>query len=544
MSGSKEFGIAAGYILAGGQTVAAAPTLQTLSLSTTSFTAGTLSTFNIIGATAGSTITLSSSDGTPITVTGTSASWTPVAGTPSITPTETLAGATNSPHVSPAIPVTVSAASSAMLMGSRYNQMGFNGYAGSDGTDTNSNSRIGSYNETGATVTKLRAYFPNWYATNTNETNGFNAITVTAAVEYPAGTITPLLFSGSASAVIPASGASLAESDEATLTTPIPTGALYWIRTYVLVTAGQKWPQGYLIAAITSSSLSEAADFSTGVDKTQSGTITNATASATRRGYGPAGVKATAFTGTPVTKAFAAVGDSIVMGSTDLADPATTGHGNVGYFAKACATNYPVVNLGIAGTQASVNLPANFTRRQALLDKLGITHIFCDWSVNDVAAGQTAAQIAANVSSIAAGFKSAIPGVKVDWPTCTPKSSSTDAFKTATNQTPFATPTGAFTGGAASVRSQFNVLLRAGISGVDTVFEAANTIEVNSLGAFAQDGGLWVAGMALTHQTNTGATTDAATGDGLHPIVVSSSAPQYGGIYILRDAVRAVFAGW
>lgn len=56
---------------------------------------------------------------------------------------------------------------------------------------------------------------------------------------------------------------------------------------------------------------------------------------ATRRGYGPAAIKATGFTGTPVARTFAAVDDSIVMGAADVHDAAATGHGNLGYFPKA-----------------------------------------------------------------------------------------------------------------------------------------------------------------------------------------------------------------
>lgn len=115
----------------------------------------------------------------------------------------------------------------ALLMGSRYNQMGFNGYQGSDGTDQNGNTRIGSYNETGAAVTRLRAYFANWFANAVNEQDGYNPVTVSASVEYPAGTFTPLLFGGAAAVTIPASGANLAESDEAVLAAPVPAGALY-----------------------------------------------------------------------------------------------------------------------------------------------------------------------------------------------------------------------------------------------------------------------------------------------------------------------------
>ncbi|MEH3045537.1 SGNH/GDSL hydrolase family protein [Sphingomonas adhaesiva] len=444
---------------------------------------------------------------------------------------------------------TAAAAPAALLMGSRHAQPGFNGYTGSDGTDTDSNARIGSYNETGATVTRLRAYFVNWMATATSEQDGYNSITVRAAVEYPAGTFTPLAFGGTAAVAIPASGtASLAESDEAVLATPIPAGALYWVRTWVSVASGGRWPQAYLIMASGASGLGDAVDFNTGVDRTQSGTITNATASATRRGYGPVAVKATGFDGTPVARAFAAVGDSIIMGANDASDPAAVGHGNAGYFAKAAAGRYPVLNLGISGTAAMYNLPAAFTRRAALLAKVGVTHVFCDWGINDVSGGRSAAQIQADISTIARGFKNAVPGVVVTWTTLTPRTTSTDGFRTAGAQSVH-TNSG-FVGGSSSPRATVNAALRAGnIVGVDRVFEAADAVEVNAANVPTRDGGLWIsgnggAGATSQHLTTTGATSDVATGDGLHPGVINTASPGYGGIYILRDAVRAVFDGW
>jgi hypothetical protein len=417
----------------------------------------------------------------------------------------------------------------ALLMGSRFNQMGFNGYTGSDGTDTDSNSRISSFNETGATVTKLRAYFTNWFANATNEQNGYNNITITAALEYPSGTFTPILFGGATSKVIAASDLTT-ESDELTGLS-IAAGAQFWIRTYVSVPAGQKWVQGYQI----STTLGEAADFTTGVDKTQGGTITNATASSTRRGYGPVAVKATGFSGTPVAKAFAAVGDSIIMGSTDGNKDS---HGNTGYFPRACGGLYPVINLGIAGTAAQFNLAANFTRRGDLLGKIGVTHLFCDWAVNDLKGGRSAAQVQADVQSIAGSFKAAASGVKVVWASCTPQTTSSDSWKTTANQTLQATPAGAFTGGAASQRSLYNAALRAGFTNVDYVFDAADAVET------ARDSGIWRAAEGSTHLTNTGASTDAATTDGLHPSVTNTTGAGSGGVYILRDAAIAALAGW
>lgn len=433
------------------------------------------------------------------------------------------------------------------LMGSRFNQMGFAGYAGSDGVDTDSNTRIGSYNESGATVTRVRAVFCNWRADAANEQDGYDPITVTASIEYPAGAFNQVTFNGgSVSASIPASGSgSTVVSDEVALATPVPAGAVYWIRTHVSVAAGQKWVQGYLIDPF---GLDEAADFSTGVDRTMGGTIANTAATPSRRGYGPVAVKATTFAGTPVPRAFAAIGDSLVFGQGDFADPAASGHGNFGYFAKACAHNYPVVNLGFPNTQAQHNLPSDCPRRHALMAAAGITHVFCNWSVNDLTAGRTAAQLAADAGSIAAGFKSAVAGVRVVYATIVSRTTSIDGWKTAAGQAVRTSPAGAFDGGASSQRSLFNAALRSGLAGVDVVFDAADALEVNSANLFERDAGLWISGNAglgesSVHLTTDGSNSDRATADGLHP-VTNNSAGALGGVYILRDAVRAVFHDW
>jgi hypothetical protein len=94
-----------------GVTVSAAPvTLNALTFSPNTATAGTAWTSTITGKTSGSTITATSSDGTPLTVSGTTISGTfSASGTPTITLTETLAGATNSPRPSTGS-VTVAAA--------------------------------------------------------------------------------------------------------------------------------------------------------------------------------------------------------------------------------------------------------------------------------------------------------------------------------------------------------------------------------------------------------------------------------------------------
>ena len=89
--------------------VAATPVLAALGLSSNAAVGGTPFSAAITGRTAGSTLAATSSDGTALTISGTTLSGTfTAAGTPAVTLIETLAGATGSPK-STQLAVTVSA---------------------------------------------------------------------------------------------------------------------------------------------------------------------------------------------------------------------------------------------------------------------------------------------------------------------------------------------------------------------------------------------------------------------------------------------------
>lgn len=425
---------------------------------------------------------------------------------------------------------------SALLMSNRLNQMGYGGYAGSDGVDTDSNSRLSFYNQTGTAVTRAVFYFANWMANATNEQAGFNPITVTAAVEYPAGTFQPVTFAGAGFAALAVDA--LRASDEMTFATPIPAGAQYWVRTYVSVSAGQKWPQGYFI----NTARGEAADFATGADKTLSGTISNATGSPTRRGFGPIGIKATGFAGTPVRRAFASVGDSILMASSD---GNFDGIGSTGWNGRALSGIFPHVNFAIAGTTAAGNVPANFSRRLSALQAIGVTDVLVNYANNDLASTRTYAQVTADITAIVANLTGA--GLRVHYCTPLPYTTSTDGWKTAANQTVFATNGGYLPVGSGSRYQQVSDWLRSGLPGLSGVVDISDQVSVNASNVLTRNGGYWLsgnggAGATSSHLTASGVATDVATSDGRHPVVSNTTGPGYGGHYILRDYFAAYLA--
>ncbi|WP_374942119.1 hypothetical protein [Sphingomonas sp.] len=107
---------------------AAAIVLGALGLSSTAFAAGGATSVGITGRTAGSALSATSSDGTVLSVAGTTLSGTfAAAGSPTIMLSETLASATNSPRTT-AVGVTVSAVAGGLLALSERLAFGGNSY--------------------------------------------------------------------------------------------------------------------------------------------------------------------------------------------------------------------------------------------------------------------------------------------------------------------------------------------------------------------------------------------------------------------------------
>jgi hypothetical protein len=101
-------------------------TLNALGLSSIAFSTGGTTSVGVTGRTAGSTITATSSDGTTLSVSGTTLTGTFTAGgSPTISLTETLAGATNTPRVT-MVAVTVTAVALPPFLGSNTQTWGNN----------------------------------------------------------------------------------------------------------------------------------------------------------------------------------------------------------------------------------------------------------------------------------------------------------------------------------------------------------------------------------------------------------------------------------
>lgn len=303
------------------------------------------------------------------------------------------------------LPVTPAVMPSSLLATGRLNQMGFGASPDSNGVATSSNSRIACFNEVGTGITKLKAVFGNFKANATHEADGVNSITIRAALEYPAGVFTDILFGGVRDKVLAPS--EFVDSDEVTIA--IPEDTQFWIRTKVTVTSGQVWPTGYII----NTARGEGCDLSTS-DFTKTGTITGS-----NRGFGPVSVKATGFAGNPVGVAIATIGDSITAGS---GDGVFDSRGYTGWNGRGAYNECPHLVIGYGGTRVADNVPAgtNFPRRMEMLRRAGVTHVVINWGINDLATGRTFAQIQADLISFWTSL--AAEGFKVVQCTITPRS--------------------------------------------------------------------------------------------------------------------------
>lgn len=404
-----------------------------------------------------------------------------------------------------------------MLVSSRLVTPGQYTIADSNGTDTGSNSRISTWNQSNATVTKIRIVHPNWKGTLTNESPGTNAITVTSAFEYPAGTFNQITW-GSASSISIADGNQV--SDEITLTTPWPHDAQAWVRTYVTVSSGQVWSPSY----IQDTGTGEAVDSGTNTtDKTMSGTITNALV----HGYGPVAIIGTAWSSQPRNFAFALIGDSLGQGPGGNKDD----RGNSGPWGRACGYDVasgvglkvPFLNLAIGGQAANSNQPnSQMKYRIDLLRKVRVTNIGIHYGTNDLAT-DSPATIETNVLNIANYWLNNC--VRVTTETLPPKTTSSDGWITTGNQTPVSP---GWNGSPANYAT-FNTWVRTTPSPFVGYAETASSVETSLNSATWQIGG--------------GTLSTNLTDDGVHWSVISTS-PEVGGTFLARDAAITALRQW
>lgn len=295
------------------------------------------------------------------------------------------------------------------------------------------------------------------------------ALGISCGVEYPLNTTTtPLLWSGSANGSIP--NLSTLRSDALTLPTMIPKGAKFALRPFVTYGAG-----GMPFSGQQANGLGDQINFGGATNQSAAtGNISN-NQSVT---FLPS-----AIVGMTSNVVLGLLGDSITFGLGDQANATT---GDNGIFARLYGPLYAYVKSGCPGDGVNAFL-ASHAIRLAML-KNNCNTILCNYGINDMNGGFTAAQVQANLITLRALF----PGLRFYQATYAPFTTGAWTAVDGSDQTVAAS--------AATSRPLMNAWVKANTGGFD------GFIDVNQ---YFESG--------TTAKWNANGTVGKYTGDGTHP---------------------------
>jgi len=347
-------------------------------------------------------------------------------------------------------------------------------------------------------ISSLQIKIPNWHVDfNVGGVLGETAVgaaaTVTASIEYPAGTFTQVKFAGSATGNI-ADGASLL-SDPVTVC--IPQNAFFFVRFFYQNTAGIPYEDRGGDDAYGEAMTYAASGLT---DQTMSGTVVQTTA-----GYRTGPTAIVAMTQRP---AIMLLGASNVYGSTDTHDDST---GDIGSLARSIGPSLAYINASLRGDLANYWINNGHAERLAL--KQYCSHVIVGLGRNDLFTGRTAVQTLADLQSIYA--------LLLDKPiyqvTLEPTSTSTDSWATTVNQT-----TAAWNGE--------RVTLNASIRAVPAPLR--NYIEIADIYETSRGSGIWKAPGYTSDGVHGGAVSNAAVRNSrtVEPVVITQSPAAVPGI--------------
>jgi lysophospholipase L1-like esterase len=312
-------------------------------------------------------------------------------------------------------------------------------------------------------ITNIALVYAGWYMSTAVETAQGGDASITASVEYPAGTFTRILFSGNSQGTLRNNTNTV--SDSATI--DIADGDTFWVRTWVSNPTGIIY-DGIHVAITGDGFVSSS---TTTDDLTLGGTVTQATVNM----YGPS-----AIVGESGKRAVAIVGDSIARGYTE-----TASIGQIGYIARSL-TRTPHINVA-ALSDSAYGFMSYSTNRRALAAYC--TDAVMQFGTNDLL-GNTAATVISRLQSAIALLTDNLVYVC----TITPRTTSTDSWVTTANQTVTADEAN---------RLLVNTAIRANLVGSSGCFDASDALESSrNSGKYSVD-----VGVSFLARTN----------DGVHP---------------------------
>jgi hypothetical protein len=231
-------------------------------------------------------------------------------------------------------------------------------------------------------ITALQLVIPNWVVTSNAETGPGSSCTVTASVEYPAGTFKQVTFSGATSILI----ADAAQAISDFVSVAIPNGATFFVRIFRTGFSNSVCP--YTLT--TNSGQGSVANYGagSGTDQTMSGTIAN-----TGGGhFAPAAILA--MTTKP---SIYLMGDSRTAGVGDTADASL----DRGQFARSIGPSYGYINAGCGGDRQYQWLLSN-AKRLALAQYC--SHVLNGYGINDLTVSHSGATVYTDIQSAEALF--------------------------------------------------------------------------------------------------------------------------------------------
>lgn len=301
-------------------------------------------------------------------------------------------------------------------------------------------------------ISNLKLVFVNRYLSAVGTSTAGGAFTLKFFIEYPAGTFTPVLWSGANSIAVTA-GQRIKSDAVAGLT--IPAGSKYWIRTVLSVGSAVSMPMMELNAGAQTLGVD---DGNVAADQGNSGVIGPTTGINT---FGPCAIEGTI--NVTSARAFLIVGDSLSWGQGD--DSSVGAQDSSGFLQRMLGRlGYPCMTWAKGGQQAADVAPITATLN-ADTSLFGFTDVILQHGVNDLRLGRTRAQIEADLQTIAA--TASIAGKRIWKTTITPRSTSTDSWATTANQSP------QVDGNMADL-NPLNADIRAGLANMANVIEAAD----------------------------------------------------------------------
>jgi lysophospholipase L1-like esterase len=327
-----------------------------------------------------------------------------------------------------------------------------------DATSNTLNSRMGLTAPTAGSVTDVILSYPQ-FSLNIPEVDFGVTYTVTAAIEYPAGTFTPVWTAAGSRTLTVVPGRGLISFLPCPIV--IPAGERFWIKTFASWTPGN-----FFLSAKCASWVSG--------DGTQRGTglsdntlVAGTPTTTSIAGFGPSVYGRLG----AVSAVLGVIGDSISQTATEPGNPVTGWQ----FFQRAMRGVIPVLNTGRNSDSMAIYQQRYDGRSAAFRDR--ITHLWMALGRNDCGVG-TLSAMKSNYAKIIDPYLAR--GIPVYGNTITPNTTSTDGWISRAGQTVVVS------GNREAIRVEFNEWLRANWRslGLTSLADWAHVIDPT-------DSGLW-----------------------------------------------------